>query len=237
MEWSEDLGGLRLTMRREADSPQHIVLEFDVHDRELLKNKPQLKISATVQRLESKWQRLVSKEANRDTRIIFRGAIPIDTPRQTYAIKNQPFYDFEGKEIEIFCSAELGHSGATGEQRVPNPPPFEISSLVDASPITEPKDRIDESTNFARLPKQTKMLVYLQQALLAGGSLYREYGISFRPSSCWASYLTNTYACVPEISCFLEKMVCRVQSGNHPLLKSTLYDQRIGEAESTASAL
>lgn len=166
MEWSEDLGGLRLAMRREADSPQHIVLEFDVRDRELLKNKPLLKISATVQRLESKWQGLVSKEANRDTRIIFRGAVPIDTPRQTFEIENVPFYDFQGEEIESFCTAELGHSGATGEQRVPNPPPFQISNLTDASPITEPKDRIDESTNFARLPKQTKMLVYLQQALL-----------------------------------------------------------------------
>ena len=166
MEWSEDLGGLRLAMRREADSPQHIVLEFDVRDRELLENKPLLKISATVQRLESKWQGLVSKEANRDTRTIFRGAIPIDTPRQTFEIKNVPFYDFQGEEIESFCTAELGHSGATGEQRVPNPPPFQISNLTDASPITEPKDRVNEPANFARLPRQKKMTVYLQQVLL-----------------------------------------------------------------------
>ena len=48
MEWSEDLGGLRLRMRREPDSPQHIVLEFDVRDRDLLKRKPLLKIYAVT---------------------------------------------------------------------------------------------------------------------------------------------------------------------------------------------
>ena len=50
MEWSDDLGGLRLRMRREPNSPQNIVLEFDVRDRALLKNKPILKIIAVTQR-------------------------------------------------------------------------------------------------------------------------------------------------------------------------------------------
>ena len=48
MEWSEDLGGIKLRMRREPDAPQHIVLEFDVRDRELLKSKPVMRILAVT---------------------------------------------------------------------------------------------------------------------------------------------------------------------------------------------
>lgn len=55
MDWSEDLGGLKLRMRRESESPQDIVLEFDVHDKALLTKKPLLYIRVTTQRLKHKW--------------------------------------------------------------------------------------------------------------------------------------------------------------------------------------
>jgi len=168
MEWSEDLGGLRLRMRREADSPQHIVLEFDVRDRDLLKSKPLLKIYAVTQRQKDKWQGLVFRGGNRGIKTIFKGALPIDTPRQTFEIENMPFYDFQGEEIESFCTAELSHSGATGEQRVPNPLFSQTFDLSAAEEITQPKDEYDGSANFSRLPRQTKINTYLLQALLLG---------------------------------------------------------------------
>ena len=133
MDWSEDLGGLKLRMRRESESPQDIVLEFDVHDKALLTKKPLLKIRVTTQRLKYKWQGIVFKGGNWDTTTIFRAALPIDTPGQTFVLKNQPFYDFKGEEIESFCIAELSHTDATGEQRVPNALPYPISELNDAA--------------------------------------------------------------------------------------------------------
>ena len=166
MEWSEDLGGLKLRMRREADSPQHIVLEFDVRDRDLLQSKPVLKIYAVTQRQKDKWQGLVFRGGNRGIKTIFKGALPIDTPRQTFKIESMPFYDFQGEEIESFCTAELDCSGATGEQRVPNPLFRQTFNLKAAEEITHPKDEYDGSANFSRLPRRTKLTVYLQQALL-----------------------------------------------------------------------
>ena len=168
MEWSEDLGGLKLRMRREPESPQHIVLEFDIRDRELLTNKPVLKIHAVTQRQKGKWQGMVFRGGNKDVKTIFRGALPIDTPRQTFEIENVPFYDFHGEEIESFCTAELSHSGATGEQRVPNPLSSQTFNLSAAEEITQPKDVYDGSANFARLPKQTKINTYLLQVVLLG---------------------------------------------------------------------
>ena len=167
MEWSEDLGGIKLGMRRESEAPEDIVLAFDIHDRAPLKNKPVLKIDVVTQRLESNWQGLIFKGGNRATKTIFKGTLPIDTPRQTFEIKNQPFYDFNGKEIESFCIAELSHAGATGEQRVPNALPYPVPDLNDATSITDPKDAFDPSANFARLTKQTKRNTYLLQLLLA----------------------------------------------------------------------
>lgn len=166
MEWSEDLGGLRLRMRREPDSPQHIVLEFDVRDRDLLKRKPLLKIYAVTQRQKDKWQGMVFRGGNRGVKTIFKGTLPIDTPRQTFEIENVPFYDFQGEEIESFCTAELSHSGATGEQRILNPLFDQAFNLSAAEEITQPKDEYDGSANFSRLPKQTKINTYLLQALL-----------------------------------------------------------------------
>ena len=168
MDWSEDLGGLKLRMRRESESPQDIVLEFDVHDKALLTKKPLLYIRVTTQRLKHKWQGVVFKGGNWDTTTIFRAALPIDTPGQTFVLKNQPFYDFKGEEIESFCIAELSHTDATGEQRVPNALPYPISELNDAASIVDPKDLFDSSGNFERLPRQTKINTYLLQALLAG---------------------------------------------------------------------
>jgi hypothetical protein len=168
MDWSEDLGGLKLRMRRESESPQDIVLEFDVHDKALLTKKPLLYIRVTTQRLKHKWQGIVFKGGNWDTTTIFRAALPIDTPGQTFVLKNQPFYDFKGEEIESFCIAELSHTDATGEQRVPNALPYPISELNDAASIVDPKDLFDSSANFERLPRQTKINTYLLQALLAG---------------------------------------------------------------------
>ena len=79
-----------------------------------------------------------------------------------------PFYDFQGEEIESFCTAELSHSGATGEQRVPNPLFSQTFDLSAAEEITQPKDEYDGSANFSRLPRQTKINTYLLQALLLG---------------------------------------------------------------------
>ena len=105
MNWSQDLGGIKLGMRRESEAPEDIVLEFDIQNRALLKDKPVLKIDVVTQRLEDKWQGLIFKGGNRATKTIFKGTLPIDTPRQTFEIKNPPFYDFKGKEIESFCIA------------------------------------------------------------------------------------------------------------------------------------
>lgn len=166
MEWSDDLGGLRLRMRREPNSPQNIVLEFDVRERALLKNKPILKIIAVTQRQKDRWQGIVFRGGNKDTKTIFKGALPVDTPQQTFEIENVPFYDFQGEEIESFCIAELSHSDATGEQRVPNPLFSQTFNLSAAEEITQPKDKYDGSANFSRLPKRTKLATYSQQALL-----------------------------------------------------------------------
>ena len=179
MNWSQDLGGIKLGMRRESEAPEDIVLEFDIQDRALLKDKPVLKIDVVTQRLEDKWQGLIFKGGNKATKTIFKGTLPIDTPRQTFEIKNQPFYDFKGKEIESFCIAKLSHAGATGEQRVPNALPYPVSDLNDATGIVDPKDTFDPSANFARLTKQTKINTYLLQLLLAGLAAWTlQWGIS-----------------------------------------------------------
>lgn len=83
-------------------------------------------------------------------------------------LRTYPFYDFHGEEIESFCTAELSHSGATGEQRVPNPLSSQTFNLSAAEEITQPKDVYDGSANFARLPKQTKSNTYLLQVVFLG---------------------------------------------------------------------
>ena len=52
MEWSEDLGGIKLRISRDANSPEDIIVEFDVRDRDLLVKKPKLKIEFVTQRLK-----------------------------------------------------------------------------------------------------------------------------------------------------------------------------------------
>ena len=42
MDWSEDLGGLKLRISRDANSPQDMIVEFDVRDRDLLNSESSL---------------------------------------------------------------------------------------------------------------------------------------------------------------------------------------------------
>ena len=99
MEWSEDLGGIKLRISRDANSPEDIIVEFDVRDRDLLVKKPKLKIEFVTQRLKSKWQGLVLRGGNKDKKTAFNGQLPIDTFRQTLELKNTPFFDFSGEDI------------------------------------------------------------------------------------------------------------------------------------------
>ena len=92
MEWSEDLGGIKLRISRDANSPEDIIVEFDVRDRDLLVKKPKLKIEVVTQRLKPKWQGLVLKGGNKDKKTAFNGELPIDTFRQTLELKNTPFF-------------------------------------------------------------------------------------------------------------------------------------------------
>ena len=92
MEWSEDLGGIKLLISRDTNSPEDIIVEFDVRDRDLLVKKPKLKIEFVTQRLKPKWQGLVLKGGNKDKKTAFNGELPIDTFRQTLELKNTPFF-------------------------------------------------------------------------------------------------------------------------------------------------
>ena len=167
MEWSEDLGGIKLRISRDANSPEDIIVEFDVGDRDLLVKKPKLKIEFVTQRLKSKWQGLVLRGGNKDKKTAFNGELPIDTLRQTLELKNTPFFDFSGEEIESFCVAKLYHRGSPGEKRVPNPFPLPRAQIQGAEQITQPKDAFDRSANFARLPTKTKVKTRLIQLLMA----------------------------------------------------------------------
>lgn len=166
MEWSEDLGGIKLRISRDANSPEDIIVEFDVRDRDLLVKKPKLKIEFVTQRLKSKWQGLVLKGGNKDKKTAFNGQLPIDTFRQTLELKNTPFFDFSGEEIESFCVAKLYHRGSLGEKRVPNPFPLPRAQIQGAQQITQPKDAFDRSANFARLPTKTRVKTRLIQLLM-----------------------------------------------------------------------
>ncbi len=99
MEWSDDLGGLRLRFSRDTDFPEDLTVEFDIRDRELLSKKPKLKIEFVTQRLQSKWQGLILKSNNKDTKTVFYDDLPIDTSSQTLELKKVPFFDFSGEEI------------------------------------------------------------------------------------------------------------------------------------------
>lgn len=167
MEWSEDLGGIRLRMSRDADSIEDLRVELDVRDRELLSSKPKLKIEFVTQRLESKWQGLVFKGKNRSKVTAFEGEIPVAASRHGIELKKTPFYDFSGEEIESFCVAKLSCRGSRGEKRIPNPFPLPRSQTQGANEVTQPKDEVDPSANFAMLPTKTKIETRLVQLILA----------------------------------------------------------------------
>ena len=167
MEWSEDLGGIRLRMSRDADSIEDLTVELDVRDRELLSKNPTLKIEFVTQRLESKWQGLVFKGKNRAKVTVFEGEIPVAVLRRGIELKKTPFYDFSGEEIESFCVAKLSCRGSLGEKRIPNPFPLPRSQTQGANEVTQPKDEVDPSANFAMLPTKTKIETRLVQVILA----------------------------------------------------------------------
>ena len=167
MDWSDDLGGMRIRFSRDIDSPADIIVEFDIRARELLSEKPRLKIEFVTQRLKRKWQGLVLRGGNRDKKTAFNGELPIDTFRQTFELKNTPFFDFSGEEIESFCVAKLYNRGSTGEKRVPNPFPLSRSQKQDTAEIMQPKDVFDRSQNWAQLPHEIKKEA-IQKSLLSG---------------------------------------------------------------------
>lgn len=167
MEWSDDLGGLRLRFSRDTDFPEDLTVEFDIRDRELLSKKPKLKIEFVTQRLQSKWQGLILKSNNKDTKTVFYDDLPIDTSSQTLELKKVPFFDFSGEEIESFCVAKITNYESLGEKRIPNPFPLSRPQTQDAQQITQPKDVFDRSANFARLPTKTKTITRLIQLLIA----------------------------------------------------------------------
>ncbi len=166
MEWSDDLGGLRLRFSRDTDFPEDLTVEFDIRDRELLSKKPKLKIKFVTQRLQSKWQGLILKSNNKDTKTVFYDDLPIDTSSQTLELKKVPFFDFSGEEIESFCVAKITNYESLGEKRIPNPFPLSRPQTQDAQQITQPKDVFDRSANFARLSTKTRVKTRLIQLLM-----------------------------------------------------------------------
>ena len=166
MEWSKDLGGIKIRTSRDANSPVDIIVEFGVRDRDLLAKKAKLEIGFITQRLKSKWQGLALRGGNKDKKTAFNGELSNDNLRQTLKLKKLPFFDFSGEEIESFCVAKLYHSGSLGEKRIPNPFPLSRPQIKSAQKITQPSDAFKPSENFARLPTKVKVNTRLIQLSL-----------------------------------------------------------------------
>ena len=172
MDWTEDIGGIRFRLVRKKDSPEDVILEFEVQSDEVLSSKLKLKLYVITQRLESKWEGLIFKGGNKATRTIFEGDLPGIKSRGEIELKQFPFYDFTGEEIESFSMVQLTESGlVVGEKRLINPFPYSGRALASANHITEPEDQVDKSSNFSRLPVKTKNLTILYQLLLLGTSV------------------------------------------------------------------
>ena len=172
MDWTEDIGGIRFRLVRKKDSPEDVILEFEVQSDDVLSSELKLKLYVITQRLESKWEGLIFKGGNKATRTIFEGNLPGIESRGEIELKQFPFYDFTGEEIESFSMVQITKSGSTvGEKRLINPFPYSGRALASANHITEPEDRFDKSSNFSRLPVKTKNLTILYQFLLLGSSV------------------------------------------------------------------
>lgn len=168
MEWSEDLGGLRLCLYRNPSRPETVIVECDIQNKDLLTTRPRLKIEFVTQRLKGKWQGLVFKGGNKASKVAFDGELPFDTHRSAFEIKAMPFFDFSGTEIESFCIANLFHTGSLGEKRIANPFPLTRPKYASAACMTEPPDTVNQSAYFSRLSVKAKVEVLLFLLVIGG---------------------------------------------------------------------
>ena len=172
----------QVSLQRNPRHTARLILSISANTSEWVDQEINLSLTIVTQRLESKWEGMLNRQSrNQGRKTIYKGVQRLSYDPIKIDLGEQPFFDFEGEEIESF--SEITIKSASGQSVVLKP----ANPLVDdrknsqSTAALAQHDTVSSSKNFNLLPLSTRIKVYVAQACLIAITLaVATYGIQER---------------------------------------------------------
>lgn len=172
----------QVILQRDPRHTARLVLSISANTPEWVDQEINLSLTIVTQRLASKWEGILNRQSrNQGRKTIYKGVQRLSHDPIKIDLGDQPFFDFEGEEIESF--SEIIIKSVSGQSVVIKP----ANPLVDdrknsqSTAALAQHDTVSSSKNFNLLPLSTRLKVYVAQACLIAITLaVATYGIQER---------------------------------------------------------